>query len=304
MSNKEKRSRQKKPVEVEERATTEKEVTADVKVKAFGYFLNACLLIFFAYYFYKIYSFLAETYFWSDENVHAYISSLILKTHRIPFVLPEAIYGMREFSYPPLFHILSAVAMAIVGFSILKYINLILLICFVISSYILIRMYYGKYEASIVCLLLSLSAVTAINTIRFMTEMLSMVLVFFSFFFVLLSLKESKKGFAVIAGLSTGLLLLTKQVGIVVLSFYGLLFAWFLLRKSRDAWIMLTAVGVSVGVYLPYFLITIINNVDVFGFMSAWLGEVEERPKWAIEAVRSFRMYDSSLKEFAHLFFA
>jgi 4-amino-4-deoxy-L-arabinose transferase-like glycosyltransferase len=304
MSNKEKRSRQKKPVEVEERATTEKEVIADVKVKAFGYFLNACLLIFFAYYFYKIYSFLAETYFWSDENVHAYISSVILKTHRIPFVLPEAIYGMREFSYPPLFHILSAVAMAIVGFSILKYINLILLICFVISSYILIRMYYGKYEASIVCLLLSLSAVTAINTIRFMTEMLSMVLVFFSFFFVLLSLKESKKGLAVIGGLSTGLLLLTKQIGIVVLSFYGLLFAWFLLRKSRDAWIMLTAVGVSVGVYLPYFLLTIINNVDVFGFMSAWLGEVEERPKWAIEAVRSFRMYDSSLKEFAHLFFA
>jgi hypothetical protein len=136
-----------------------------------------------------------------------------------------------------------------------------------------------------------------------MTEMLSMVLVFFSFFFVLLSLKESKKGFAVIAGVSTGLLLLTKQVGIVVLSFYGLLFAWFLLRRSKDAWIMLTAVGVSVGVYLPYFLLTIINNVDVFGFLSAWLGDVEEKPKWAIEAVRSFRRYDSSLKEFAYLFY-
>lgn len=303
MSNKEKRSRQKKPVEVEERATIEKEVTADVKAKAFGYFLNACLLIFFAYYFYKIYSFLGETYFWSDENVHAYISSVILKTHRIPFVLPEAIYGMREFSYPPLFHILSALAMAIAGFPILKYANLILLMFFVISSYILIRRYYGNHEASIASLLLSLSAVTAINTIRFMTEMLSMVLVFFSFFFVLLALRESKKGPAAIAGVSTGLLLLTKQIGIVVLSFYGLLFAWFLLRRSRDAWIMLTGVGVSVGIYLPYFLLSMINNVAVFGFLSAWLGDVGERPKWAIEAVRSFRMYDSSLKEFAYLFF-
>jgi hypothetical protein len=304
MSKKEKRSRQERSVEVEGTATTEKEAASDAKEKAFGYFLNACLLIFFAYYFYKIFSFLGETYFWSDENVHAYISSVILKTHRIPFVLPEEIYGMREFSYPPLFHILSAFAMAIGGFSILKYVNLILLMCFVISSYTLIRRYYGKYEATISCLLLSLSSVTAINTIRFMTEMLSMVLVFFSFFFVLVSLKESKKRFAVIGGLSTGLLLLTKQIGIVVLSFYGLLLVWFLLRKSKDAWIMLITVGVSVGIYLPYFLLTIINNVEVFGFLSAWLGEAEESPKWAIEAVRSFRMYDSSLKEFAYLFFA
>jgi hypothetical protein len=303
MSNKEKRSRQKKSVEIEGTATTEKKAASDVKEKAFRYFLNACLLIFFAYYFYKIYSFLGGTYFWSDENVHAYVSSLILKTHRIPFVLPEEIYGMREFSYPPLFHILSAVAMAIAGFSILKYVNLILLICFVISSYTLIRRYYGKYEATISCLLLSLSSVTAINTIRFMTEMLSMVLVFFSFFFVLLALKESKKRFAVIGGLSTGLLLLTKQIGIVVLSFYGLLFVWFLLRKKKDAWIMLTAVGLSVGIYLPYFLLTIINNVEVFHFLSVWLGYAEDRPKWALEAAKSFRRYDSSLKEFASLFF-
>jgi 4-amino-4-deoxy-L-arabinose transferase-like glycosyltransferase len=302
MSKKEKRFRQKKSVEAEKTAVTEKEVTSDVKRKAFGYFLNACLLLFFAYYFYKIYSFLGETYFWSDENVHAYISSVISKTHQIPFVLPEEIYGMREFSYPPMFHILSAIAMAIAGFSILKYINLILLICFVIGSYVLIRRYYGNHEASIACLLLSLSAVTAINTIRFMTDMLSMVLIFFSFFFVLLSLKESKKSLAVIAGLSTGLLLLTKQIGIVVLSFYGLLFAWFLLRKARDAWIVLTVVGVSVCIYLPYFLLTIINNVEVFGFLSAWLGDVEEKPKWAIEAVRSFQQSESSLLEFAILF--
>lgn len=289
-------------MEAEGPAPAEKKIHSDVIERAFGYFLSACLLIFFAYYFYKLYSFLGETYFWSDECSHAYISSVIFKTHQIPFILPEEIYGMREFSYPPLFHILSAVAMSIAGFSILKYINLILLICFLMSSYTLIRRYYGKYEASIASLLLTLSSVTAINTVRFMTEMLSMVLVFFSFLFVLVSLKESKKGYAVIAGVSTGLLLLTKQVGIVVLSFYGLLFAWFLLRRSRDAWIMLTAMGVSVAIYLPYYFLSIINDVEVFGFLSAWLGDVEEKPKWAIEAVRSFRRYDSSLKEFGYLF--
>jgi 4-amino-4-deoxy-L-arabinose transferase-like glycosyltransferase len=303
MSRREKRSIQKKPVEAEERATTEKKAVSDARYKWFGYFLNACLLIFFAYYFYKIYSFLGGAYFWSDENVHAYISSLILKTHRIPFVLPEEIYGVRRFSYPPLFHILSAFAMTIAGFSILKYVNLILLMFFVLCFYTLIRRHYGNYEASIACLLLSLSTVTAVNTVRFMTEMLSMVLVFFSFFFVLVSLTESKKGLAIIAGVSTGLLLLTKQIGIVVLSFYGLLFVWFLLRRSKDAWVMLTALGASLVIYLPYFFLTVSNHVEVFGFLSTWLGDGGERPKWAIEAVKSFRRYDSSLKEFGHLFF-
>jgi hypothetical protein len=121
---------------------------------------------------------------------------------------------------------------------------------------------------------------------------------------VLIALKESKKSFAVIAGLSTGLLLLTKQIGIVVLSFYGLLFAWFLLKKSKDAWIMFAVVGVSVGIYLPYFLHTILNNVDVFHFLSVWLGYAEDKPKWAIEAVKSFRRSDSSIIEFAYLFFS
>lgn len=299
----ERKSRQKKSVQAGESVATEKELISDATYKWFGYCLTACLFIFFVFYFYKLYSFLGETYFWADECSHAYISSVILKTHRIPFVLPEEIYGMREFSYPPFFHILSAVAMAIAGFSVLKYINLILLICFVISSYMLIRRYYGKYEASIACLLLSLSMVLTENTIRYMTEMLSMVLVFFSFFFVLLALKESKKGLAVIAGVSTGLLLLTKQIGIVVLSFYGLLFVWFLLRRSKEAWVMLTTVGVSLGIYLPYLLLAITNRVEVFGFLSAWLGDGGERAKWAIEAVRSFRRFDSSLLEFFYLFY-
>jgi len=303
MSKQTSKSRLKGPATTSNATAELKEAIPNVKDKAFSYLLDSALLIFFLYYFYKIYSFLGETYFWADENVHAYVSSVILKTHQIPFVLPPEIYGMREFSYPPLFHVLSALAMSVAGFSVLKYINLTLLIFFLFGFYSLIRRYYGNYEASIACLLLSLSSVMAINTIRYMTEMLSMVLIFFSFFFVLLALKKSKKSFAIIAGVSTGLLLLTKQIGVVVLSFYFVLFVWFLLIKAKDARIMLIVVGVSVCIYIPYLILTIYNNVDVFKFVSLWLGDIEEKPKWTIEAVRSFRRYDSSLKEFAYLFF-
>ncbi len=99
--------------------------------------------------------------FGHDENVHAYISSVILKTHSIPAVLPEDIYGGLKYSYPPFFHILSAIVMAIAGFPALKFTNLILLILFLVGFYFLIRKYYGNDEALLACLLISLSPTIA-----------------------------------------------------------------------------------------------------------------------------------------------
>ena len=303
MSEKGATSSRKKPAKATAIKSPEKSVFSDEKDRAYGYFLEGFLLIFFLYYFYKIYSFLGETHFWGDENVHAYISAVILKTHQIPFILPEEIYGMCKFSYPPFFHILGSFVMSVAGFSALKFVNLALLILFFVSFYTLIRGYYGRSEAIIASLLLSPSPVITSNALRFMTEMLSMLLVFLSFFFVLLGLKKSKKTFAILAGLSTGLLLLSKQVGFVVLGFYVILLVWFLLRKRKEVPIILIVVGVSAAVYMPYFVLAIFNNVDVFGFLSVLVGGAKEKPEWAVEAVKSFRMYDSALKEFGHHFY-
>ncbi len=272
--------------------------------KAFRYFLDTSVLVFVLYYLHRIWSFLGNTHFWSDENFHAYVRSVILKTHRIPFILPDEVYGMREFSYPPLFHIIGALAMSIGGFPVLKYINLTLLALFLFGSYALIRKYYSSYEASIACLLLSLSSVIAVNTVRFMTEMLSMVLIFLSFFFVLLALKKLKKSFAIIAGISTGLLLLSKQTGFVVLGFYVVLFLWFFFRKAKEARTMSIVVGVSVGIYVPYLILAICNNVDVLGFLSQWLGDAKETAPWLGKALReSHEKYDSPLREFVYRFY-
>jgi len=157
-----------------------------------NYVLSGLVLIYFIGYFYKLYSSLDITVFWSDEIVHAYISSVISKSHQLPFVLPEEIYGGFKWSYPPLFHILSALIMSIAGFESLKFINIGILILFFICFYVLIRKYYGHNEALWACLLMSVSPVIAINTIRFMSEMLSMLMIFFSFYFLAVRLMDRR----------------------------------------------------------------------------------------------------------------
>ncbi len=264
------------------------------------YILLSLTIAYFIFYIFKLYSSLGITFFWADENVHAYISSIILKTKSLPAVLPDDIYGGFEYSYPPFFHILGAMVMAIAGFSALKFINLILLILFMIGFYFLIRKYYGQYEALLACLLISVSPMIVTNSIRFMTEMLSMVLIFLSFFFLVMALKSRKILFAIISGLATGLLLLSKQIGIVVLGFYFLLLVWFFFQRKKDVKLMLYVIGTAVCVYTPYLIWAIYNGIEVFGFLSIFFGT---KPEWATAAVKSFRRYDSSLKEFAYLFY-
>lgn len=257
-------------------------------------------LAYFVFYIFKLYSSLDHTFFFADENVHAFISSVILKTHSIPAVLPETIYGGFKYSYPPLFHILGAVVMAIGGFPALKFANLLLLILFLVGFYLLIWKYYGQHEALLACILISLSPTVAINSIRFMTEMLSMVLIFLSFIFLAEAIRNANHYDAVICGLATGLLLLSKQLGIVVLGFYFLLLFWCFLKHKNDVRLMIYIIGTSACIFVPYFIWSVYNGIEVFGFLSIFFGNKAE---WATTAVKSFRSYDSSLREFAYLFY-
>jgi hypothetical protein len=267
---------------------------------SYEYVLTGLTLAYFIYYVFKLYSSLGDTFFWADENFHAYITSVIFEIKSLPAELPENIHGGYEYSYPPFFHILSAIVMSIAGFSALKFTNLILLVLFLAGFYILIRKHYGNNEALLACLLISMSPILAINTIRFMTEMLSMVLVFFSFFYLVVAIKKGKNGYAIISGLATGLLILSKQVGIVVLGYYSVLLVWFIFMRRSDVRLMLYVIGTAVLVVTPYLIWTIYHRIEIFGFLSLFLGA---KVQWAAAAVKSFRNYDSSLKEFGFLFY-
>jgi 4-amino-4-deoxy-L-arabinose transferase-like glycosyltransferase len=268
----------------------------------FTYILNGLLLIYLLYYLFQLYTSLDNTFFWADENKHAYICSLIYKTHHIPTVLPNDLYGGYRWSYPPLFHILGAAFMGIAGPSSLKFFNLILLVIFLPSFYFLIRKHYGDSEAVVACLLITLSPVLAVNTIRFTTEMLSMLCIFFSFFFLLVALKKSATPYAVVAGLFTGLLMLSKQVGFVLFGFYGLLLLWFFWKRKQNLNILLWLLGVSVATYIPYAVWAIYNKVEFLGFVTVFLG-IAQKPEWSGTALKIFHKYDSGIVEFAHLFY-
>jgi 4-amino-4-deoxy-L-arabinose transferase-like glycosyltransferase len=266
----------------------------------FKYVLNGLLFIYLLYYLFQLYASLDNTFFWADENKHAYISSLILKNHQIPVILPEEMYGEFQWSYPPLFHIIGAVVQGAAGFPAIKYTNLILLLIFILSFFMMMFKYYGDTEAMIACLLISLAPVIAVNTIRFTVEMLSMLLTFLSFFFFLLAIRENKIHFAVFCGLSTGLLMLSKQTGFIVLSFYFLLLPWFSWKNVKKIKMVSYVIVVSLGIYVPYFIWAVSNEAGVFGFINLFMGK---RPDWALLGAKSFQKYDSTLKEFASLFY-
>jgi len=273
---------------------------ATAKKAPYDLILTCIVATYFLYYIISLFSTLSEVHFWADENVHAYISSVIFENMRLPALLPEEVYGGFEFSYPPFFHIMNAFVMAIGGFPALKFTNLILLILFLGGFFFLIRMHYGNDVALIACLLISLSPTVAINSVRFMTEILSMILVFLSFFSWLVAIKTGKTFYAIISGLSCGLLMLSKQIGIVVLSFYSLLFIWFYFKRRKDLKQMLYVIGTAVCVFTPYLIWALYYRIEVFGFVSLFLGN---KPEWATMAVKSFRRYDSSLREFVTLFY-
>ena len=268
----------------------------------FKYVLNGLLFIYLLYYLFQLYASLDTTFFWRDENKHAYICSLVFKNHQIPTILPDDLYGDYRWSYPPLFHILGAAYMAIAGPTRLKFFNLILLLIFLSSFYFLIRKHYGNNEAVVSCLLITLSPVLAMNTVRFIIEIFSMLCLFFSFFFFVIALKKADRFYAAISGLFTGMLLLSKQIGFVVFGFYGLLFLWFFWKDKENFKISLWVLGVSIVTYSPYFLWAIYNKVEILKFLSIFLG-LSEKPEWSAAALKSFHKHDSGIIEFAMLFY-
>jgi 4-amino-4-deoxy-L-arabinose transferase-like glycosyltransferase len=178
----------------------------------------------------------------------------------------------------------------------------VLLILFLPSFYFLIRKHYENNAAVVAVLLLTLAPVLAINTIRLTTEMLSMVCIFFSVFFLTIALRKTDKFYAVTCGFFTGLLTLSKQAGFVVLGFYGLLGIWFFWNNRQNFKILLWVLAAAVATYSPYLVWAIYHKIEVFGFVSAFLG-LTEKPEWSATALKSFRQHDSGIVEFAHLFY-
>ena len=103
-----------------------------------------------------------------------------------------------------------------------------------------------------------------------------------------------------LSGLSTGLLLISKQIGIVVFGFYCLLLLWSVIRRKDHVQLILLVLGTAACIYIPYLIWALYNRIEVFGFLSVFFGT---KPEWVTGAVKSFQQSESSLKEFAYYFY-
>jgi 4-amino-4-deoxy-L-arabinose transferase-like glycosyltransferase len=270
--------------------------------KMIRYVLSGLLVVYLLYYLFQLYVSLENTFFWADENKHAYICSLVSETHQIPAVLPDDLYGGYRWSYPPLFHLLGGAFMGLAGDAALKLFNLILLCVFLPAFYFLIRKHYGGNTAFMACVLLTLAPVLAINTVRFTAEMLSMLCIFFSFFFLMVALKKADKILAVISGIFTAMLMLSKQTGFVVFGFYSLLLLWFFWKNRQNFRVLLWVLGAAVLTYSPYLIWALYHKIEILGFVSVFLG-ITEKPEWSASALKVFQRYDSGIVEFLNLYY-
>jgi len=167
----------------------------------------------------------------ADETLYAYFSQWIAEHKALPRVLPE-FYGGFTYGYPPLLHILGAVFYAIGGTGALYWVNFAILILFISAMFFLVRKYFNP-DLAILTVLITLSSWYIFAYAGyFLTEMLS-VLFFFGFFlFFSLSLRDEKVSFALLSGLSLGLMALSKQSGFLALAFCPL--AIIILLIMRD----------------------------------------------------------------------
>jgi hypothetical protein len=59
----------------------------------FKHVLTGLLFIYLLYYLFQLYASLDNTFFWADENKHAYICTVVSEIKGVPKILPDDLYG-------------------------------------------------------------------------------------------------------------------------------------------------------------------------------------------------------------------
>jgi hypothetical protein len=109
-----------------------------------------------------------------------------------------------------------------------------------------------------VALVLLATPLFAMYSVRFYAELLTTLIFFGSWWWFANAIQTTRQRDALLAGIATGLLIWTKQTGILVLGLYALFWMWTLFRGGSEqrriaGWVVVTAAVVAA----PYFGLTI-----------------------------------------------
>lgn len=199
--------------------------------------------------------------FVSDECFHAYLSEWIARRGRFPRELPEFYSGLPYF-YPPLLHVVGAVAVKLAGLASLKYLNVLL------TGTLLGLLYAlpvpGLSRVARRCALLLCLASPALSqfAVRFYAETLATLLAVLVVMLLMRARARPGVKGGVLLGVAVGAGLLAKQSAPVLPVLLAALAAIDLVRGRRPlATTMLVALVTGLAVALPFF----VRNAVLFG---------------------------------------
>jgi len=227
--------------------------------------LKLAVIVFFAFYFFKLLTFTINARLISDETLYAHIAQTIYHDKALPRMLPELYGGLLVSEYPPLFSIMGAAIYSILGINGFYLANIILLALLLASMFLLVRDYFSEDIALLACLFLVSAPMTAQLSLYFLGEMLTAFLAFLFFVTLYLYLASPKLRYSILTGLLLGLLVLTKQSGILYQTFCLAGLIWFAIKQDKQRVKGLTlAIALSIAVSFRYFL----SNIEsVKGFI-------------------------------------
>ena len=208
--------------------------------------------------FFRLTGFAATAILFTDECWHALVALAIVGAKGLVTTTTAVLAEPLPLDYPPLFHLLTAVGYVVVGLPVFFYLNL------VVAAGLLVLVLIGPgrlldpVQKGSVALALLATPLFVMYNLRLYTEMLTTLVFFGSWWWFAKALRDGRKQDAFWSGIFTGLLVWTKQTGLVVLGFYGLVLLWTVVRKQRArsqvlAWIVGPAAVIAAGYLGPTF---------------------------------------------------
>jgi len=173
------------------------------------------------------------------------------------------VYGVEGVQIPPLYPILISISHifnnSIYVYFVIKVINALLSSLIIIPAYLLAKEFLSKKNSKILTFIIALLPFGFSYNSYILTENLFYSLFLFSIYFIHRCLVYDKKKDIILAGLFTGLALLARLHGIVILATLGILFILDLFKKKINYKLMLISL-IAVSLYSPW----VIRNLVVF----------------------------------------
>jgi hypothetical protein len=217
---------------------------------------------------FRLIGFARTSTFFADECWHALVARMMAEAHGLVTTTTAMMAGRFHMDYPPLFHLLGAAWSIWLGAPALVYFNLV--VALGLLALILIgpgRLLDPMPRASL-ALVLTATPLFAMYSVRFYVEMLTAAVFFCSWWWFTKALRDGLRRDAVISGIATGLLVWTKQTGLLVFGLYAAYLAWTIVRGDRArrataAWV----VGIAAIFAAAYFGVTLARGENPLLFV-------------------------------------